>query len=515
MKTLSDDITVKLPTTGLTEGYMITTIYANSIGVFTGQSYIAGNNSSLYINLNDIAAQNRGKYDYIKLNDDKQLESVPGSLYIRDGQTYWSRFLSGQIGNYSVKIVRNTSSYEQSEDVLTGYDYPNKDIRPSMIENNNDSYLGRIMQGCIWTYDHDEEIGIFNNLMLPHLPKVATKKFGFGLQLWHPSGTGGQYAIRTQIGQDVSLGHTVFRQSAMTFMTLYDFMNSSVGISQDEDTSIYLKLYGTSGDEFGDYEEGLTLYRGHVFASEIKVLGEKNGVTTELGTYDYGATYLVYVNKYIRANPHCDWDYNAIEQGNLEVYVTHWDSIIRVTNDVQEYEESCGRVEIRKSSMAEFEYDHLYAEPIFTHTLDTVSEPDIFYGTCPIAILDNCYSRYYLAWNDRYGDIMSQPFDGKIEYGEDIENDEIKDYKERRRVSHKTVQPKWTLNTKWLSEDVYPMYEAIFTSPYVLLYDTQTDRAWNVIVTNSSYKEKTHKTEKTLFNLELKVEANKTENYIF
>ena len=75
---------------------------------------------------------------------------------------------------------------------------------------------------------------------------------------------------------------------------------------------------------------------------------------------------------------------------------------------------------------------------------------------------------------------MSQPFDGKIEYSEDIENDEIKDYKERRRVSHKTVQPKWILNTKWLSEDVYPMYEAIFTSPYILLYDTLTDRAWNV-----------------------------------
>mgnify|MGYP003295671722 CR=1 FL=1 len=80
-----------------------------------------------------------------------------------------------------------------------------------MIEDNNDSYLGRIMQGCIWTYDHDEEIGTFNNLMLPHLPKVATKKFGFGLQLWHPTGTGGQYAIRTQAGQDVSLGQTVFR----------------------------------------------------------------------------------------------------------------------------------------------------------------------------------------------------------------------------------------------------------------------------------------------------------------
>jgi len=36
MKTLSDDITVKLPTTGLSEGYVKTTLYAGGIGVFTG-----------------------------------------------------------------------------------------------------------------------------------------------------------------------------------------------------------------------------------------------------------------------------------------------------------------------------------------------------------------------------------------------------------------------------------------------------------------------------------------------
>jgi hypothetical protein len=77
------------------------------------------------------------------------------------------------------------------------------------------------------------------------------------------------------------------------------------------------------------------------------------------------------------------------------------------------------------------------------------------------------------------------------------------------------VQPKWKLNTKWLNEDIYPMYESIFTSPYLLLYDTETDRSWNVILTDSEYKEKTFNTEKTLFNLEINVEANTKQNYIF
>jgi hypothetical protein len=59
------------------------------------------------------------------------------------------------------------------------------------------------------------------------------------------------------------------------------------------------------------------------------------------------------------------------------------------------------------------------------------------------------------------------------------------------------------------------MYESIFTSPYLLLYDTETDRSWNVILTDSEYKEKSFNTEKTLFNLEINVEANTKQNYIF
>lgn len=516
MKTLSDDITIKLDTTGLSAGYVNTKIYADGVGVFTGQSYINGDDSSLYVNLNDIVAQNRGKYDFLKLNDNKELVSVPNSSYISSGQTYWTRFIQGQIGEYRVTIDRNSFNTTSADIVLSCYDYPNRDIRPAMIDNNNDSYLGRIMQGCIWTYDYDEEIGDFKNLLIPHIPNVSTQKFGFGLQLWHPAGQTGDYSIRTYMGSDVSLGSTRAKLSAMTFMTIGDFINSGAEISPNEDTSIYLKLSGTSGDVFGDWEGDYITYRGHVLASEITVYGEKNGVVTELGTYDYGATYKVYMRRYIMSNPYCDWDWSKINSGNLEVFVTDWGSLYYVNNAMQTYEEeNSRRVEIPKSSQAELQYDHLYAEPGFSTTTDSREYPNVFYGYCPIAIIDKCYSRYYLAWNDRYGDIMSQPFAGKIVYGEDINNDEIKDYKERRRISHKSIQPKWTLNTKWLPEEIYPIYESIFTSPYVLLYDTQTDRAWNVIVTNNEYTEKTRKNEKTLFNLELKVEANKTENYIF
>ena len=59
------------------------------------------------------------------------------------------------------------------------------------------------------------------------------------------------------------------------------------------------------------------------------------------------------------------------------------------------------------------------------------------------------------------------------------------------------------------------MYEAIYTSPYLLLYDTETDRSWNVILKDTDYKEKKYRDERKLFNLEITVENNLKENYIF
>ncbi len=394
MKSLSDDITIKLPTTGMVEGYVTTQIYVNSFGVFSGRSYIPGDDSSLYVNVNDIAVQNRGKDDYLKLNDNGLLESVPLRNGSYGSQTIHSRFVEGQISSYSVTISDGNVQHNSQEWVLTGYDYPDRDIRPSMIDNDSESELGRIMQGCNWYRNHDGEIGVFRNLLIPHFPNVATQKYGLGLQLYI-EGRRDNFALRTHTGNEVILGFAS-NKSNMTFMTLQD-VRVGMGISYDHDTSIYLKAEGSSGDEFGDWEQ----------------------------------------------------------------------------------------------------------------------EPNVYLGTCPVAILDRCYSRYYLAWNDRYGDIQSQPFDGKIEYTEDIEKTEIKDYKMRRRVIHNELQPKWKLNTKWLNEDVYPMYESIFTSPYLLLYDTQTDRSWNVIVTDNKYTEKTYKNQKALFNLEITVEANTKENRIF
>ena len=523
MKSLSDDITIKLPTTGMAEGYVITTIYANGIGVFTGRSYIPGDDSSLYVNVNDIAVQNRGKDDYLKLNDDGYVETVPLVNDKLSTYSYQRRWNIGQVGNYKVNITDNINTFENSEYVLTGYDYPNRDLKPTSMDEE-DSSLCRIMQGCDWIYNHDEEIGSFYNLLLPHYPLVKTNKYGFGLQI----GAGNiplsrpntPYSLRRNIGPEVELGSPIFGLSNTTFLTLDALITGITGTNDNDsdvsaDVSVYLKQSDASNDEFGDWKEGREWFRGRLNVSGIRVTGSKDGQIVYDETFNEGDTFINYIRRYIEAII-APWDINKIIAGNREIYRTDWKPTQQQASyDMDVYEDNYDTIEIGKSTSQELQYDHLFAGPVYEEIIDDRYDSDEYVGQCTIAVLDSCYSRYYLAWNDRYGDIQSQPFDGKIEYTEDTQKTEIKDYKMRRREVHNELQPKWKLNTKWLSEDVYPMYESIFISPYLLLYDTQTDRSWNVIVTDNKYAEKTYKNQKSLFNLEITVEANTKENRIF
>ena len=509
MKTLSDDITLSLSTTYLTPGYVTTTIYYGSIGVFVGRTYVDEQHTPVDICLNDFIIQNHGRNDYLKLNNGGELVSNE----LDPGSEQHTKFEVGQIGNYSAALYDGEHTSSNNIKVVAAYNYPNKDIEPKIIDNDSSSEIGRIMQGCDWYVKNEDVSGRFNNLLVPHLPAKATKKFGLGLQIYNSGESGFPFAIRPPYGgTEYSLGYTR-NDSDATFVTLYDlYQNTS--INDAEDTSIFLKYEGTSGDEFGDWQEGREWFRGNAHLDSITVLGYKDGVVTDLGTHDEGATFNTYVWKYILAT-RPGWDIEKIREGERNVYTTDWTTSEIARNLTNEYISQYQEERLPRSAQAEFQYDYITGTPHFSIVMDERQEPDEYIGKCTIAVLDSCYSRYYLAWMDRFGDVQSQAFDGKIEYTEDFERNEVKDYKLRRRVIHNELQPKWKLNTKWLNEDIYPMYESIFTSPYLLLYDTETDRSWNVILTDSEYKEKTFKTEKTLFNLEINVEANTKENRIF
>lgn len=131
-----------------------------------------------------------------------------------------------------------------------------------------------------------------------------------------------------------------------------------------------------------------------------------------------------------------------------------------------------------------------------------------------IAIFDNCYKRYYLFWQDRFGGYQSQAFNDYATFSEAFEVTETQNYQNERKKSFIQIQPKWKLNSGWIDETVYPLYESIFVSPILLLYDAYEDRLHEVIV-KADYTEKTYRSEKKLLNMNLELEAITKQDIVY
>lgn len=131
-----------------------------------------------------------------------------------------------------------------------------------------------------------------------------------------------------------------------------------------------------------------------------------------------------------------------------------------------------------------------------------------------IARLEVCHERYYLMWQDRFGSIQSQPFSDKATYSEDITNNEIQNYQNVRSKGSVVVQPKWKLNSGWIKEELFPIYESIYVSPILKLYDSVNDVTYDVIV-DANYVEKKFENEKRMLNIELELEATSKQNIIY
>lgn len=132
-----------------------------------------------------------------------------------------------------------------------------------------------------------------------------------------------------------------------------------------------------------------------------------------------------------------------------------------------------------------------------------------------VAEIKSCKERYYLLWQDRYGSYQSQPFKGKMEYSEDITNEEILSYTGRRRKSNVIIQPKWKLNSGWLKEQLFPFYESIYVSPILKLYDTKTGQEYDVMLKDTPYVEKKYNNDRKLLSIELNLQATETQNIIY
>lgn len=133
---------------------------------------------------------------------------------------------------------------------------------------------------------------------------------------------------------------------------------------------------------------------------------------------------------------------------------------------------------------------------------------DIYSGTTPqkIATIDDCNSKYYLAWQTHSGAPFSWGFDGNTVKGVHVKNNTITNYKRFERVTGSTSQYKFELRSGVVNEDVYDIFADIFDSPYLYLYSVEEDRAWYVNIKDTDFTWKTRKTERTPLNITLNLE---------
>ena len=133
-----------------------------------------------------------------------------------------------------------------------------------------------------------------------------------------------------------------------------------------------------------------------------------------------------------------------------------------------------------------------------------------------VAKVDNCPSRYYLQWRDRYDSMQMQPFSKAETYSEDFTRTEIKNYQDTRRLSGIGIQPKWKLNSAWIPFDLVPYYESLQVSPWVKLYDTKEDQLYDVILKDTAFTEKTFRNnDRQLWHMEIECEQTDKQNILY
>lgn len=142
-------------------------------------------------------------------------------------------------------------------------------------------------------------------------------------------------------------------------------------------------------------------------------------------------------------------------------------------------------------------------------TLDKINFSSPFFAT-------TCPKGYFLQWRDRWGSLQCQPFNKVNEYSEDIEASEITNYYGKRTIYKTENQPTFKINSGWIDTDVYPVYESIFVSPTLKLYDADTDTSYDVILTDRSYTEKTFENQQhQMFNLTLNLELSSKQTILY
>lgn len=112
-------------------------------------------------------------------------------------------------------------------------------------------------------------------------------------------------------------------------------------------------------------------------------------------------------------------------------------------------------------------------------------------GYCiPFATFDECYSHYYLVWMTRSCVPVCYGFSGNTIFSQDFENTFMTSKYGNDVLKMQTVTNKWELKSGVIDKNTYSVMEDIYTSPYLLLYDTHKDKYTYVKCEDNSFTRK-------------------------
>lgn len=466
--------------------------YTGTNAIFVGNTFLQAGQTSTTIDIADILANQRW---------------LPVCLLKRERINHSHRPVL--VGRYFVSIDDGTQD-KLSEDVevVLAYRYPNR-------KNYMESALLRHYS------THSNDLPFLqgyrpatNTLMLtPHIPFIATTEYPLLFANQH-----GQQLLRTNYNLRAGKGlvsnpYSIAMPAGddVFSIPLYNlFRNTKRGIEEYK-TNIVYDINGPAWD--------------HTTADTY--ISDDRLNPSELGIYDQDWNLIV--SHSIEPEESFDFAYNIILTGVTRLYFvlderldTNYAVELTVDTDniPKDYVQFSARVSCGEYQPAAGGYQVTIDQISFLcpDNETTVSDISLYSGTREIykvADVDICPSRYYLAWQDRYGGFQSQPFSKGNTFSEEFERSEVRDYHLEHRPASIKVIPKWQINTDWIQESLYPLYESIYVSPYLLLYDAQEDKSYNVKLTDTNYTEKTFKNQRKMFNLTLNLKESREQNIIY
>lgn len=506
MTTLDNDIVVNLtPYSGQTspENYNYKIVIGGLI-IYQGKTFVRSAQDTVKIYLNDIL-------DNFKIDPSVFLQQTSGV------SNYYRATVRVQLIREGLFIV----DYKDV-DVLFVYDYQNTAISHTfstynlnliqqlvphypLMETNKLTYSFSCLPDHINTANID--IHGLNNVSVPSVNLQTDNYNYFSTQL---------YNLIHNTSEATSL--YTFKVLPLTYQVLENVKltvtNTDLGISGE-----YIQLYNlpveiedTSYDVYYCYEstEGLPRYLFMNAANDLFIGDIDEYETTSIqfaenmtvddkevvtGTYVYSAYYHFLT----------DIDYSFTMTDLIENMSMRTVTLMNKSSN----EEQFNTLNDTAQNYIGPKPDGDYIE-IFTDVEEADGQTYITINGDKAAELDTCPSRFYLKWLDSTYGVMCQPFKGKNIYTEQYDRQTVTNAIGHKKPSLMLSEHFWELNSGWIDEYTYIIYQSILTSPFIQLYDTKYDKLHNVIVTDNSYEEKTYKNIQKLVSMDIKLQLDKT-----